>query len=277
MSSENGSGTTEKLKKDEPGKRQRSSIGFPYMDLNEAVGLARAIHNNVGTGMCSVEQLAPWVRQSPTSSGFRSRLGASRLFGIINTDRAEALHLTDLGRLVVDSKREREGRAKAFLSVPLYSAVHDKFKGGVLPPAAALEKELVALGVASTLTDTARRVLERSAEQAGFFESGRDRLVLPGFVPQEGSSVDTGDNSGGGSGAGTGGSGGDGGGLAELSLDPLLIALLKKIPDARKGWPAPNRLRWFRTFAMNVSQIYDADDDEPVEMKIELENKGAAN
>jgi hypothetical protein len=53
----------------------------------------------------------------------------------------------------------------------------------------------------------------------------------------------------------------------------LLIALLKKIPPTGKAWPGPNRLRWFRTFAMNVSQIYDADDDEPVEMKIELEKE----
>ena len=44
-----------------------------------------------------------------------------------------------------------------------------------------------------------------------------------------------------------------------------------------KGWSGPNRLRWFRTFAMNVSQIYDADDNEAVEMKIELESKEAAN
>jgi hypothetical protein len=36
------------------------------------------------------------------------------------------------------------------------------------------------------------------------------------------------------------------------------------------------QLRWFQTFAMNVSQIYDAD-GEPVEMKIELEPKEAAN
>jgi hypothetical protein len=59
------------------------------------------------------------------------------------------------------------------------------------------------------------------------------------------------------------------------SLDPLLIALLKKVPQADKGWPGPARVRWFRTFAMNVSQIYDGDGD-PVEMKIELE-KVAAN
>lgn len=65
--------------------------------------------------------------------------------------------------------------------------------------------------------------------------------------------------------------GGTGGGQSvELNLDPLLIALLKKIPDLEKGWPAAQRVRWFKTFAMNVSQIYDADSD-PVEMKIEQE------
>ena len=65
--------------------------------------------------------------------------------------------------------------------------------------------------------------------------------------------------------------GGGGGcdGLSDLALDPLLIALLKKIPTAG-DWPAAQRVRWFRTFAMNVSQIYDGD-GEPVELKIELD------
>jgi hypothetical protein len=44
--------------------------------------------------------------------------------------------------------------------------------------------------------------------------------------------------------------------------------------DEQKGWPGPVRVRWFRTFAMNVSQIYDGD-GEPVEMKIELEKEGS--
>jgi hypothetical protein len=47
-----------------------------------------------------------------------------------------------------------------------------------------------------------------------------------------------------------------------------------KIPSPDKGWPGPARVRWFRTFAMNVSQIYDGD-GEPVEMKIELEKEAA--
>lgn len=62
----------------------------------------------------------------------------------------------------------------------------------------------------------------------------------------------------------------------ELGLDPLLIALLKKVPPTDKGWPGPARVHWFRTFAMNVSQIYDGD-GEPVEMKIDLQKDEAAN
>lgn len=70
----------------------------------------------------------------------------------------------------------------------------------------ALEKEFVALGVASPLTDTARRIFERSAEEAGLFEAGRDRLVMPGFVPQDAPVIDSGgEGNGGGTGSGSGG------------------------------------------------------------------------
>ncbi len=95
---------------------------------------------------------------------------------------------------------------------------------------------------------------------------------MPGFVSQEGlPSEATSEGTSGNEPGGGAGGGGSGGQSAELDFDPLLIALLKKIPDASKGWPGPNRVRWFRTFAMNVSQIYDAEDESPVEMKIELE------
>jgi hypothetical protein len=98
---------------------------------------------------------------------------------------------------------------------------------------------------------------------------------MPGFVPSEAPPADSSNDS---NGFGLGGGGGGGGGTDDdLHLDPLLLALLKKIPDPEKGWPAAQRLRWFKTFAMNVSQIYDGDGDmdEPVEMKIELDK--AAN
>jgi hypothetical protein len=58
-----------------------------------------------------------------------------------------------------------------------------------------------------------------------------------------------------------------------LSQRCLPDRVLEKIPTAEKGWPAAQRVRWFKTFAMNVSQIYDGDSPEPVELEI----KEAAN
>jgi hypothetical protein len=52
---------------------------------------------------------------------------------------------------------------------------------------------------------------------------------------------------------------------------PRLIVRLKKTPTSGE-WPAAQPVRWFRTLAMNVSQIYD-EDSEPVEMKIDLDEE----
>jgi len=63
--------------------------------------------------------------------------------------------------------------------------MYDKFKNGVLPPAAALERDIVELGVAEKQKDRARQVFERSAEQGGFFEHGKNRLVMPAVAVRE--------------------------------------------------------------------------------------------
>lgn len=249
--------------------RQRSSIGFPYNNLGDAIEVANAIHSHAGTGDCDDAQLSAWMNMSAKSSGFRVQLSASRLFGLIETTSGRH-KLTPLGVMILDPQQERGARSQAFMNVPLYKAIYEAHKTGVLPPAAALEREITGLGVAEKQTARARQVFERSAEQAGYFEHGKNRLVMPAVairdVPPPGDDdTDKNKNKNG---------GGDGGGVDDLELDPLLIALLKKIPPAEKGWAAAQRVRWFRTFAMNVSQIYD-EDGEPVEMKIELEKEAA--
>lgn len=268
MSEENTAETPDSSQSDASkpsAKRQRSSIAFPYLDLEEAIGIAGGIHANVGSGVCSDHQLAPWLKQSANSSAFRIRISVARLFGLIEGE-YDAMRLTELGRKVVDPKTEAQARAEAFLNVPLYRAVYEKMRGGVIPPPAAFERELVALGVAETQKDRARQALERSAEQAGFHKEGRNRLVMPGFVQSNEplSPEDKLTNNGGGGGGSSGG--GDG---TPLALDPLLMALLQKIPPKEEGWPGAKRIRWFRTFAMNVSQVYD-NDDAPVELKIDM-------
>jgi hypothetical protein len=123
------------------------------------------------------------------------------------------------------------------------------------------------LGVSPKQKERARQTFMKSAQYAGFIDASTGRFVKPGVAQTETVREEKPPRE----------RGGDGGGSDDLNLDPLLVALLRKIPEAEKGWPAQQRLRWFRTFAMNVSQIYDGDGDmdEPVELKIELDK--AAN
>jgi hypothetical protein len=239
--------------------RQRSAIAFPYTDYSGAAEVAAAIHGNVGHGTCSATgQLAHWMGQSAKSSSFRTQLAAARLFGLIESDNAESYRLTPLGTRVVDPAQARAAKAEAFLKVPLFAALYEKYKTGVTPPSAALEREIVALGVSEKQKSRARQTFENSAEQTGFREHGANRLVMPAVVvpPATPPATPPGGGGGGGSGSNLG-----------LDLDPLLIALLQKIPKQGESWPKDRRLRWFRTFAMNVSQVYDTEDD-PVELTV---------
>lgn len=241
--------------------RQRSAIAFPYNSFSDVEKLVTAIHNNVGAGSCSMGQLAVWTQQSSKSSGFRMQIAAARLFDVVEGD-GENLRLTTLGKQLSDPLTARKSKAEAFLKVPLFAALYQNHKDALLPPAAALEREIAELGVSVKQKDRARQVFERSAEETGFFEFGKGRLVMPAVKDDKGGKGNDGNDGNGGAGGGSGGGNRD-----ELDLDPLLMALLRKIPKSDTEWPKEQRIRWFKTFAMNVSQVYD-DANQPVELSI---------
>lgn len=260
MSGETAANDQDKGKaKEEADTRQRSSIAFPYDDLESAAQIAEAIHNNVGMGDCDDDQLSVWTSQSSKSSGYRTQLSAARMFGLIETMNSRH-KLTDLGRQVIDPARRRESRANAFMKVPLFSAVYAKYKGGMLPPAAAFERDLTSLGVAEKMKDRARRVLERSADQAGFCEQGKNRLVMPGFAvreqmndtppPDDDTDDDSGKNK---------RKGGSGGGGSDLNLHPFIQGLLQTLPEQGTEWKAADRAKWLQTAANIFDLIYKGD------------------
>lgn len=237
---------------DDADARQRSTIGFPYNNLGDALEVAQAIHSHAGTSDCDDSQLSAWMNLSPKSSGFRMQLSAARMFGLIETT-AGRHKLAPLGRMIVDPQREREARAKAFQNVPLYKAIFENYKNGVLPPAAALERDMVGLGVAEKQTGRARQVFERSAEQAGYFEHGRTRLVMPAVVVEDAPPppplLDESDKGG----KGKNGSGGDG---KTPDLHPFIQGLLKELPASGTVWPEPERKLWLDTAASIFKMIY---------------------
>src|SRR4051812_16900064 len=94
---ENTNATDERAPAGDPAPeagRERSSIEFPYNDLDDAVEIAKAIHENAGSS-CSLTQLAAFVSQSVSSGAFRLRVSNARTFGLTENERRE-VRLTPL-------------------------------------------------------------------------------------------------------------------------------------------------------------------------------------
>jgi hypothetical protein len=246
-------GEAEATKNGATGDYERSSIAFPYGDLEDALTVVDAIYANAGTG-CAVDQLAAYMRQSSNSGAFRLKLSTARIFGLIETGK-EGVSLTQLGRQAADASQRARALSTAFLTVPLYRAVFDKYRGHLLPPPAALQREMASFGVASKQTAKARQAFERSAEQSGFFNHGKERLVEPTFRVGESAPPPP---------TSTkpqvyfGGGGGTGGG----SLHPFILGLLDSLPAPKTPWPQIERSKWLKTAENIFSLIYSDDGPE---------------
>ena len=240
------------------GKRTRSGISFVYVDLEVAVGLVGKLHSNSGLS-CSVTQLAAWMNQSALGGTFRATLAAAKSFGLLETNSPGQVSLTSLGQSAADETAQQNAIAEAFLKVPLHAVMYEQYEGNSLPPAAAIERQLETLGVPPKQKVRARQTFTKSAQFAGFINPETGRFIKPPAASASLEQVPKTTKGGG------GGSDGEG-----IDLDPLLMALLRKIPPIDEGWSAGARARWFRTFAMNVSQIYDTA-DEVVDLMIKIE------
>lgn len=232
--------------------RERSKIQFPYNDLNDAVAIAKAVHDNAGM-QCTIDQLAAYVKQSITSGAFRVRLSTAATFGLTENERG-SIRLTDLGRQAADPTQEATARVEAFLRVPLYAQLFEHYKGYQLPPPAALEKYMREIGVIAKQSGRARQAFMRSARQAGFFVHGEDRLVRPAgpgtkpVTPEAQQDPKREDE------RKTGGGGGD-----PPAIDPIIAGLLKRLPVSGARWPKAQRKLWLSLLEGSFDLIYTDD------------------
>jgi len=247
-------------------KRERSTVEFPYNDLDEAVKVACAIHKDWGQG-CTADQLAASLGKGTITSGaFRLKISTARIFGLIEMERGQ-ITLTSLGREIVDPDRQTLARARAFLHVPLYRAVFGLYKGQLLPRAIALENEFIRIGVSVKQKDKARQIFQRAAEQAGFFAMGRDRLIAPaGMNTGNGATSPVGiaspptaidqktrerpqSNTSGG-----GGPNDHDGGPPEVH--PAIHGLLLTLPTAGIPWASAKRDKWISALTAVLGLVY---------------------
>jgi hypothetical protein len=229
------------------------------MDLDSAIEIARAVYRRGGLGVCELDELAAELKLV-MSGTFRQKTGTARIFEVIEKDGRSGVRLTDLGEKIVHSETEKSAKAEAFLRVPLYMRIFDKYKGKLLPPPKALEREMQTFGVSSKQTDKARQAFERSARQAGFFEMGEDRLIRPkvedlerGSAPQE--TEDRRPETIGEQGS-TGSPRNLGKAMDGAIRHPFIEGLLRTLPDPDTDWPTRERIKWLKTAANMFELIY---------------------
>ena len=236
-------------------ERGQSSISFPYMDLEAGVSVAKAMLSGGGVAL-SRDQLAGVMNLVAGSGNFVQKVATARIFGLV-TFNGGKYELTNLGFSIVDSddKRQKAARAEAFLNVPLYKRAYEEFRGKQLPPRPhGLEQAFVKFGVAAKQRTNARLAFDKSANQAGFFPNGPERLIEP--ILGMSSSSDRGrpapadeDDS-------------FREGAAERSpppdssLHPFIQGLLDTLPEPQTNWTVEGRAKWLQAAANIFDLIY---------------------
>jgi len=227
--------------------RERSTIIFPYDDLATAVRIAAITHDDYG-GRCDWDQLASKLKQKPSSGGFRLKVSAARIFGLTRGT-GQTIEVTDLGgQAIAEDAAGAAARSQAFLRVPLYKALYDRFRNRSLPTDEGLEAAIRDLGVSAKQVTTARQAFQRSADLAGFFGHGRDRLVMPPAGRIEGEVQSNGGaDSGEDQPADTGRS---------VMSHPLIVGLLGALPEPGSPFTAEDRQLWLQAAEVNFSLMY---------------------
>jgi hypothetical protein len=192
--------------------------------------------------------LAAWMGQSASGGTFRTRLGAARMFGLIETGQGRVA-LTQLGRDILDdSSGGRSARVAAFLNVELFRVMYDQYKANILPPPPAIERQMEQLGVSPKQKERARQTFMKSAQYAVFIDASSGRFVKPGIASREEPPREKPDD------VQKRNSGSDGN--EPPDLHPFVQGLLKELPKAGTPWPEEQRKLWLDTAASIFKMIY---------------------
>jgi hypothetical protein len=234
----------------QPGtSRERSIVRFCYEDLGSAQSVVKALHSQYG-GRATYDQIALELNSSPKSGAFRNKVSAARMLGFVTVDRQGVISPTPLGERLLDEQTASDAKAEGFLNVPLYAQLYERFRNSTLPGDKGLENVIREMGVAAKQVVTARQVFQRSAQQAGYFRHGRNRLVKPpqGIVTESGYAEERTDE-------------GQEEGQPGMRADPLLASLFDKLPPKEKGYSGRERQDFVTALQAIFNVVYGPIDE----------------
>lgn len=242
-------------------QRPQSKTRFPYRNLSEGVTVARKIHD--AGGSCARDQLAALMGHKSTKSGsFVTRLGAAKMFGLVEKASDGKFRTTQRGKNIVapvSPQRETKAKVDAFLAVELFRKVYRQHEGSGLPGEDGLRNLLGSdYGVIESRIRPTVRIMLDSAEYAGFFSTtgDRSRMVIPVApsgddsqrVPQISDPK-------------TGSSGGNGGEDGSGEIEMALRGLLRSLPKAGTPMSAKRRDTLVSAFTGVIAYLYPDPED----------------
>ena len=124
-------------------QRQRSAYLFPAYGFTTALDIARRVEES-GGGVLSEETLAINLGLSSKSSGFRLKSLAARQFQLINKQ-GNTLTTTPVAKAIfkpTSNEDAMRGYRESFLSIPLFKAVAERYRGQRLPDSQTLRNVL---------------------------------------------------------------------------------------------------------------------------------------
>jgi len=178
---------TDKSSETQPRKKRkppvRSGYLFPIYDLGTALRISEKIERE-GAGRLGEATLAISLGQSIKSSGFRLRLLSAKQFGLIAKE-GDDLATTPTAKSIIKPMRPEErlqGLSTAFLNIPLFKEVANRFNGTPLPQGQAfrnvLEREFHI--EASRVQDAERKILDSAREADVLIVKGDKQYLTPG-------------------------------------------------------------------------------------------------
>ncbi|MFN2526661.1 MAG: hypothetical protein ABR505_10455 [Actinomycetota bacterium] len=238
-------------------KRQRGTTPFPYADLEDAVRIAKGVWSEAGAGTAQLDRVAVVTGHKNERSGtFRVRAAAARLFGLLDWKGMDVV-LTDLGRRIVNPGTEQPARVDAFLKVDLFKRLFERYRSQQLPGSKALEREMVAEGIAPNQGENARRTFLAAAKQAGFFDTKPDVLISPRRGPRESEgAADVVDK------ARASVRRVYEGAPGRFSQNPLIEGLFRMLPVEGSFTPEQQE-RWLEAAKVNLALVYGSEQGDP--------------
>ena len=151
--------------------RQRSVYLFPAYGFGTALDIARRVEEG-GGGSLTEETLAINMGLSVKSSGFKLKALAARQFQLL-TKQSDVLTTTPTAKAILKPTNDLDainGYRQAFLAIPLFRAIAERFKGQPLPQGQTMKNVLEReFQVENGRVQQAERI---------FLDSARDTKVL---------------------------------------------------------------------------------------------------